>query len=107
MPIGVHKVGGGSNLWRGRISEFQDSDFLTLNNSGETLWPFKKEELSTHYKKLYKIFNAGEITDSEVIQNYFATESKILSKEFELRSYRFCKLDFFMELFKVIKKIRN
>ena len=73
MPIGVHKVGGGSNLWRGRISEFQDSDFLTLNNSGETLWPFKKEELSTHYKKLYKIFNAGEITDSEVIQNYFAT----------------------------------
>jgi len=22
MPTGVHKIGGGSNLWRGRISEF-------------------------------------------------------------------------------------
>ena len=32
MPAGVHRIGGGSTLWRARISEFQQSDFGNRNS---------------------------------------------------------------------------
>ena len=103
LPDGVHKIGGGSTLWRARISEFQESDFFSSNNSGEATWPFKKQELSAHYLKLYKILNAGEVTDKDIISSYFAEERKKLPEEYDLRSYRFCQPNFFTELFKKIK----
>jgi choline dehydrogenase-like flavoprotein len=102
LPEGVHRVGGGSTLWRARLSEFQESDFSNLDNN--RIWPFSKSELEVHYKKVYNLLNAGDLTDHEVINQYFGNEKKILPEEFELRTFRFCDPRFFIDLFKDISK---
>ena len=94
MPVGVHRVGGGSLQWHGRISEFTSEDFLT--------WPFNKSELQKHYIELYRFLNAGYLTDHEIIEKYFLEESLELYPEFQLRSFRFCDPEFFIKLFKEI-----
>ena len=94
MPVGVHRVGGGSLQWHGRISEFTSEDFLT--------WPFNKSELQKHYGELYRFLNAENLTDDEIIEKYFLNESQELYPELKLRSFRFCDPKFFIELFKEI-----
>jgi hypothetical protein len=99
IPDGVHRIGGGSTQWAGRISEFLVEDFHD--------WPMKKSDLETHYQTLYKFLNVGELNDQEVIDEFFAYESNNLPKELKLRSFRFCKPNFFINLFEEIKNHIN
>lgn len=99
IPDGVHRIGGGSTQWAGRISEFLVEDFHD--------WPIKKSDLETHYQTLYKFLNVGELNDQEVIDEFFAYESNNLPKELKLRSFRFCKPNFFINLFEEIKNHIN
>ena len=94
MPVGVHRVGGGSLQWHGRISEFTSEDFLT--------WPFNKSELQKHYGELYRFLNAENLTDDEIIEKYFLNASQELYPELKLRSFRFCDPKFFIKLFEEI-----
>ena len=107
MPTGVHKIGGGSTLWRARISEFQDSDFLKKDIGGIGLWPFKKDELEMHYAKLYRLIGVGGFSDSEAIARYFSKVMQQLPRSFELRVFRFCNPDFFIHLFENIRSNEN
>ena len=59
LPNGVHKIGGGSTLWRARISEFQDADFKFPGSVESGSWPFSKKELEHHYARLYNLLGAG------------------------------------------------
>jgi hypothetical protein len=95
MPENVHMVGGGSRKWRGRISEFLESDFRK-NAVLDQAWPYSKSTLAPHYKKLYKFLNSGDLTDQEVINCYFNDVTGLIPEEFYLRSFRFCKPDFFI-----------
>ena len=99
MPDGVHTVGGGSTQWRGRLSEFLDEDFFE--------WPFAKKELSRHYLKLYKLLNIGEVTDDDILNKFWEKEPFLLPKELKLRSFRFCKSDYFIKLFQQIRNHNN
>ena len=99
IPDGVHRIGGGSTQWAGRISEFLVEDFHD--------WPMKKSDLETHYQTLYKFLNVGELNDQEVIDEFFAYESNNLPMELKLRSFRFCKPNFFINLFEEIKNHIN
>jgi hypothetical protein len=99
IPDGVHRIGGGSTQWAGRMSEFLVEDFHD--------WPMKKSDLETHYQTLYKFLNVGELDDQEVIDEFFAYESNNLPSELKLRSFRFCKPNFFMNLFEEIKNHIN
>jgi hypothetical protein len=105
MPAGVHRIGGGSAQWRGRVSEFQDFDFQ--NESKTVIWPYPKSELDKYYIDLIKDLNLEMLTDKEMINNYFIKEANFISNLFELRSYRFCKESFFVELFQKIKNHPN
>ena len=99
IPDGVHRIGGGSTQWAGRISEFLVEDFRD--------WPLKKSDLETHYQNLYKFLNVGELNDQEIINEFFAYESNNLPSELKLRSFRFCKPNFFINLFEQIKNNIN
>jgi len=99
IPDGVHRIGGGSTQWHARISEFISKDFDN--------WPFQKSELEIHYQTLYKFLNVGELNDQEVINEFFAYESDNLPSELKLRSFRFCKSNFFTNLFEEIKNNKN
>jgi hypothetical protein len=103
LPEGVHKIGGGSTKWRGRISEFLDQDFITKNFPEQIEWPISKKDLEKYYKELYKTLKAGEMSDQELINRFFANEIKYLPEDFYLRSFRYCETDFFIKLFHEIK----
>lgn len=99
MPEGVHKIGGGSNLWRGRISEFISEDFTKQFENLNCSWPFSKDEIMPVYKKLYQFLEAGNLTDKEVISAKIPDIEHSLPKEFSLRCFRFCRPDFFIDVF--------
>jgi hypothetical protein len=103
IPEGVHKIGGGSTQWRGRISEFLPEDFCKTYSEQKFNWPFEKTELNRHYKKLYKFLNVGELSDSEMADKYFNDESRKIPSDFVLRIFRFCKADSFISLYNSIK----
>ena len=107
IPEGVHKIGGGSTQWRGRISEFLPEDFYKIYSKQEFKWPFDKTELDRHYKKLYKFLNVGELSDSEMLDKYFNNESRKIPSDFVLRIFRFCKADSFISLYNSIKNHPN
>lgn len=94
MPVGVHRVGGGSLQWHARISEFIEEDFIN--------WPIKKPDLNEHYIELYRFLNSGDLHDQDIIEKYFERESLELYPEFKLRSFRFCDPEFFIKLFNKI-----
>ena len=107
MPAGVHRIGGGSTLWRARISEFQQSDFGNENSEEFGQWPFGKDELALHYANLYKLLDAGEYSDEEFLSRYFSKELNQLPQSLEMRIFRFCKADFFINLFKGLQDHPN
>ena len=107
LPNGVHKIGGGSTLWRSRISEFQDTDFKSPGSIEAEPWPFSKDELEKHYAKLYNFLGSGDLTDKEFLAKYFSEEINMLPEEFEMRTFRFCEPDFFVNLFIKIKDHPN
>ena len=107
IPEGVHKIGGGSTQWQGRISEFLPEDFYKIYSKQEFNWPFDKTELDRHYKKLYKFLNVGELSDSEMLDKYFNNESRKIPSDFVLRIFRFCKADSFISLYNSIKNHPN
>ena len=71
IPEGVHKIGGGSNYWRARISEFQEDDF-------------NHQDLSGH--KLEIITNESLIRSNE-IQNLYGCPKKLNMSIVEATSY--------------------
>jgi hypothetical protein len=107
IPEGVHKIGGGSTQWRGRISEFLTEDFHKTYSGQEFKWPIDKTELEKHYKKLYKFLNVGELSDSEMIEKFFNCQSSKIPDDFMLRIFRFCKTDSFTNLYNLIKDHPN
>jgi hypothetical protein len=107
LPEGVHKIGGGSTLWRARISEFQEQDFNSPGNIELGRWPFGKNELEKHYSKLYNLLGAGNLTDADFLAKYFSFELDQIPGDFEMRLFRFCQPDFFVKLFNEIKNHPN
>ena len=55
IPKNVHRVGGGTNFWRGRLSEFQSKDFSNRLEVVGASWSFGKDELAKFYLEVYKI----------------------------------------------------
>lgn len=107
MPPGIHRIGGGSNKWRGRLSEFLDIDFCRVSSTGNKVWPFDKNELVRHYSKVYNYLGLGSLTDKEIISRFFPNEANNLPKDLFLRSFRYCKPGFFVELFESYKADPN
>jgi hypothetical protein len=107
IPEGVHKIGGGSTQWRGRISEFLAGDFYKIYSGREFSWPFDKTELDKYYKELYKFLKVGELSDSEVADKFFGYETESLPNDLMLRIFRFCKPDIFMSLYLSLKNHPN
>jgi len=98
MPEGVHKIGGGSNLWRGRLSEFLLDDFNKSFQNLDYSWPIKKENLEHHYAKLYKFLSSGNFNDDQSTLKYLSKFLDRLPKEFIIRSFRYCQENMFLDI---------
>lgn len=107
LPPGVHRIGGGSTKWRARFSEFLDSDFYKVSENGDKIWPFDKNELVKHYSKIYEFLGIGNLTDEQIVSKFFFNETNSLPNNLYLRCFRYCKPNFFVNLFESYKTNTN
>lgn len=98
MPNDVHKIGGGSNLWAGRIGEFTDSDFVE-NVNRDARWPFTKEALQPFYIRVAQDLGADFHSDEKIIDEISELIEQNSLEGFEIRPYQFIKRDIFLNMF--------
>jgi choline dehydrogenase-like flavoprotein len=103
MPEGIHRIGGGSNEWIGRIGEFLPLDFESKFESGEGSWPFQFSELSPYYSKLFNWITGENIGDYELA---FRNHNKLvlaLPPSLEFRTIRYATPDFFVRILRQLR----
>ena len=87
LPKDVHRVGGGSNYWIGRVGEFISVDFEKINGVRNEEWPFKKPELEMYYRKCYESLLNNSTMDDEFVQSYIKLP-ELLSRGLRIRPIR-------------------
>lgn len=60
FPIGVHQLGGGSNFWHGRISQFSKRA-LAPTGIHDSVWPFSFEEYKHAHTELLKFLKLPHV----------------------------------------------
>lgn len=97
IPEGVHMVGGGSNLWHGRVSQFPRDCFDRKTHTGERIWPLSFDVINSRYAELATLLNFRQIeSDDQSLQKVHSCERCIDSVKKSL--YQFIKPDTFREL---------
>jgi choline dehydrogenase-like flavoprotein len=107
VPEESHSLGGGSNLWMGRIGEFRQTDFEEIKGVRKSDWPFKKDELQRHYKKVAKLLTSQGLDDEYLDRHIANLMAPNLPKELRIRSFRFIELNVFMVLIDKLKTRNN
>lgn len=64
MIHGVHKVAGGTNGWKGRVSRFPQSAIESKNVLGSRIWPINWNEIKSAYEILAEILHIAPIEDT-------------------------------------------
>ena len=77
-----------------------------IYNPGYLSYEQFKSELGKS-KYAIDLLGAGDLTDNEFLAKYFAKEINQLPEDFEMRLFRFCEPDFFVNLFDKIKDKPN
>jgi hypothetical protein len=98
IPSGVHRVGGASNLWKRRVSEFSSEVFNRRDNNGKRIWPIDFQELEVANEKLFKYLDASGLRDHEFLDSYLSKVGGELAHLVSLNLYRFCDENFFTNL---------
>ena len=89
IPSGVHRVGGASNLWKRRVSEFSSEVFNRLDNGGKRIWPIDFQELQIANGKLFNYLDASGLRDHEFLESYLSEVEGELAHLVSLNLYRF------------------
>ena len=98
MPKGAHTLGGGGNLWFGRIGEFLEDDFSINGSTRDISWPISKDKLKKHYKEAGLLLMGSESTDDDVASDLLNKLKLSPSAPFDIRIFRYAKLDTFEKL---------
>lgn len=88
LPLNVHRVGGGGNYWIGRIGEFLEQDFYSLEEIRKEEWLLKKNDLLPFYRSAYSKLVGNELLDSEFIEKHLNALFEVPSG-FEIRPIRY------------------
>jgi choline dehydrogenase-like flavoprotein len=103
VPENSHSLGGGSNLWMGRIGEFREIDFEDLPGVRGSDWPFKKDALKKHYASVAQLLTTHGMDDENLDRNISILLGAELPKSLRIRSWRFIDLGVFMKLIKTLR----
>lgn len=98
IPSGVHRVGGASNLWKRRVSEFSSETFNRVNENGERAWPLDFKDLQQANSLLFKLLDGEGLRDKDYIDKYCKHIVQVLPERLHLNLFRFCDEDFFTSL---------
>lgn len=104
VPNLSHSLGGGSNLWLGRIGEFREADFLSIDGVRKSDWPFEIGDLAEHYLATSKFLTNRSLSDFDVLKILELGLGDTLCDELMLRTYRFINLDSFNECMNALQQ---
>ncbi len=98
IPSGVHRVGGGSNLWKRRVSEFSPEVFNRRDHSGKRIWPIDFHEVETANKELFSLLDKSGFRDNQFLESYLGVVGEEIGRLFSLKLFRFCDENYFVNL---------
>ena len=98
IPSGVHRVGGASNLWKRRVSEFSSETFNRVDENGEREWPLDFKDLEHANSLLFKLLDSESLRDKDHMEKYCKQLIQGLPEPLQLNLFRFCDEDFFTSL---------
>lgn len=103
MPDGVHKLGGASNLWHGRVSRFPKNCLERTDFYGKNIWPINFEIIKKRYQELASIVGFKIIEEDNVaLDNLHSCQN--CAKTVGKSLYQFIKPQFFKELLQSFSK---
>jgi hypothetical protein len=86
FPIGVHQLGGGSNFWHGRVSQFSKRA-LTSIESHNSVWPFSIEEYLQAHTELLKFLELPHVEAMHKVKEFICCS--LCDSLFEVVPYLF------------------
>jgi len=103
MPENAHRLGGGSNLWIGRIGEFLPLDFEKIKETREQSFPISYEDIRPYYGQAFELLTGERVFDSDLVQSESARLEVDLPKNLELRIIRYANKNFFQDALKTLE----
>ena len=67
IPNGVHRLGGGSNYWIGRIGEFLPLDFEAMPGLRNESFPISYDDLQPYYLQAFEMLTEEGKLDSDLV----------------------------------------
>jgi choline dehydrogenase-like flavoprotein len=107
IPSGVHRVGGASNLWKRRVSEFSSEAFNRVDEKGNRVWPIDFDDLRKAYAYLFTLLDREGLGDQEYMKKYCNQLSSDMPLIFGLNLFRFCDEGFFKSLLAKLESSEN
>ena len=107
IPKGVHRVGGGANLWKRRVSEFAPEVFNRTSLTGERVWPIEFQELEIANEKLFKELHPSGLRDQDFLNIFLNEADHSFPRSLNLVLYRFCEQNFFNNLLEKLRCYSN
>lgn len=103
IPSGVHRVGGGSNLWKRRVSEFSAEVFNRNDSNEKRIWPIDFHELENANEKLFSLLDKSGFRDNKFLDSYLNEVGKEIGQIFNLNLFRFCEENYFVNLLRELE----
>ena len=97
IPAGVHKLGGGSNFWIGRIGEFLPLDFSELKGVRPQSFPISYEDLKEFYQEAFGMLTGQIVLDGELVRKESGRLNLSLPPNLQLRIIRYGNKGFFRD----------
>lgn len=97
IPENVHRLGGGSNYWVGRIGEFLPLDFDELRGVRPQSFPLDYEDIKEFYGQAFELLTGNRIHDSELVLSESARLNIELPKNLALRIIRYANKSYFRD----------
>jgi hypothetical protein len=107
IPSGVHRVGGASNLWKRRVSEFSSEAFNRIDKNGNRVWPIEFSKLEKANTLLFSLLDEEGLGDKDYLEKYFNQAHLELPAPLELTLFRFCDENYFTSLLTNLERSEN
>lgn len=103
LPKNVHRLGGGSNYWMNRVSQFLDMDFQEHVSRPGTKWPVDLTEIRSHYEALESQVFPCDLNEQQIKTHLLGLVPSGIPQMLTLRPFRYMPEDYFNKLFAEMK----
>lgn len=104
MPANVHRLGGGSNYWFGRIGEFLPLDFEELDGVRPQSFPFRYEDISEFYGQAFEMLTGDSVFDSELVRSESERLGIKMPNNLDLRIIRHANMFFVRDMVNTLEQ---